>query len=295
MKKSMGIDMTNIRGLVGDITESNLKYVDYYCSENFGIFIPSVGFCEYAIMPQHTHPAYSFILFFSEEQSITPVKVKMLPEHYLVSAMAPGVPHEEKEADNFTRYIAILISKELFETTYSNYSSKQPEQYCWNQFQVGHDIMIYLKEYMSEYDSKLPGYQDVLEALARTITHQLIRSILRITNKADYIIEKFEIERIVEYMYQHFGEKLTITALAKMVKMSESHFIRIFKKETGQSPMDFLMRVRINKAKKLLRSRSKNITEVSLQCGFSSTSHFSSSFTKHTGITPSNYQKSYAL
>ncbi|MTI81103.1 MAG: helix-turn-helix domain-containing protein [Firmicutes bacterium] len=291
----MGIDMTNIRGLVGDITESNLKYVDYYCSENFGIFIPSVGFCEYAIMPQHTHPAYSFILFFSEEQSITPVKVKMLPEHYLVSAMAPGVPHEEKEADNFTRYIAILISKELFETTYSNYSSKQPEQYCWNQFQVGHDIMIYLKEYMSEYDSKLPGYQDVLEALARTITHQLIRSILRITNKADYIIEKFEIERIVEYMYQHFGEKLTITALAKMVKMSESHFIRIFKKETGQSPMDFLMRVRINKAKKLLRSRSKNITEVSLQCGFSSTSHFSSSFTKHTGITPSNYQKSYAL
>lgn len=46
------------------ISESDLKYVDYYVSENFAIFIPSVGFCEYAIMPQHTHPAYSFILFF---------------------------------------------------------------------------------------------------------------------------------------------------------------------------------------------------------------------------------------
>ncbi|MDA8212033.1 MAG: AraC family transcriptional regulator [Clostridia bacterium] len=154
--------------------------------------------------------------------------------------------------------------------------------------------MIYLKKFMSEYENKLPGYQHVLGALATTITHQIIRSILRITNKVDFITDKFEIERTLEFMYQHFGEKLTLTALAQIAKMSESHFIRIFKKETGLSPMEFLIRVRIDKAKKLLRSGTKNITEVSLQCGFSSTSHFSSSFTKHTGITPSDYQNSYA-
>ncbi|MDA8212034.1 MAG: hypothetical protein M0021_09175 [Clostridia bacterium] len=47
MKKITAKDMTNIQKLVGDIRESNLKYVDYCVSENFGIFIPSVGFCEY--------------------------------------------------------------------------------------------------------------------------------------------------------------------------------------------------------------------------------------------------------
>lgn len=293
MKKIKAEDMTNIRKLVGDITESNLKYVDYYVSENFGIFIPSVGFCEYAIMPQHTHPAYSFTLFFSKRQSIIPVKIKVLPEHYLVTAMAPNVPHEEKETDTFTRYMAIFVSQELYETIYKNYSSTSPEQYCWDQFLVGHEMMTYLKKFMSEYENKLPGFQNVLEALATTISHQIVRSILKITMKVDFVTDKFEIERTVEFIYQHFGAKLTISDLAQIASMSESHFIRVFKKETGYSPMEFLIRVRIDKAKKLLRSGTKNITEVSLQCGFSSTSHFSSSFTKHTGVTPSEYQNSY--
>lgn len=81
---------------------------------------------------------------------------------------------------------------------------------------------------MSEYENKLPDYQHVLGALATTITHQIIRRILKIINKVDFITDKFEIERTLEFMYQHFGEKLTITALAQIAKMSESHFIRIF-------------------------------------------------------------------
>ncbi len=96
MKKKTKTDMTNIQKLVGDISESNLKHVDYYVSDNFGIFIPSVGFCEYAIMPRHTHPGYYFVLFFSQEQSITPVKIEILPEHYLVTVMAPGMPMKKK-------------------------------------------------------------------------------------------------------------------------------------------------------------------------------------------------------
>jgi len=72
---------------------------------------------------------------------------------------------------------------------------------------VGHEIQTDLKKFMSEYENKLPGYQQVLGALAITVTHQIIRSILKIVNKADFIIEKLEIERTVNYMYQHFGEK----------------------------------------------------------------------------------------
>ena len=65
-----GNSLQMIQNLVGDISESNLKYVDCYISDELGLFIPSVGFCEYAIIPQHTHPAYSFVLFFSKEQNI---------------------------------------------------------------------------------------------------------------------------------------------------------------------------------------------------------------------------------
>lgn len=280
-----------VQNLVGEIAESHLKYVDYYVSEGFGIFIPTVGFCEYAIMPQHTHPSYSFVLFFSKEQDVFPPKIEIKPNHYLITSISPLVPHEEKKTDMFTRYIVIFISEELYKQQYQAYSDKEPEKYLFDQYLIEHDIMHYLKKFMSEYESNSPGKSEVLNALGCIITNQLIRGMLNVDIKNNMIIDKFEIEKIIEYMHQHFGDKLSNATLAKMIDMSESHFIRTFKKETGMSPMGYLMKIRIDKAKKLLQSGEKNITEVSLICGFNSTSHFSSSFTKYMGMTPSEYQK----
>lgn len=293
MSKDAANELAKIHRLVGEISEDDLRDVDYYVSEHLGIFIPSVGFCKYAIKAQHTHPAYSFILFFSKEQRIIHVNVELPAGHYLATAIAPGLPHEEEKTDFFTRYIAILISRELFEKLYANYCSTVPEQYNWEQFVIEREIMIYIKKFMSEYENSIAGSENVLEAIAIMITHQLIRSLLKIENKVDFITEKFEIEKSIEYIHQCFGKKLTVAKLAKLANMSESHFIRIFKKETGLAPMEFLIKTRIDKARKLLRNRTRTITEVSLQCGFSSTSHFSSSFAKHMGISPSEYQNDY--
>lgn len=90
-------DMKNIQSLVGSsITESNLKHVDVYISEKLGIFIPSTGFCEYAIKYNHTHPSYSFIIFFSENQNIIDLKTQVPENYYLISAMSPEIGPEEK-------------------------------------------------------------------------------------------------------------------------------------------------------------------------------------------------------
>ena len=291
--KTADNDIGRIQKLVGGITLSNLKYVDYYVGRHLGIFIPSVGFCEYAIMPQHTHPAYSFILYFSEEQSFVPVEIPMQDEHYLCTALSPGVPHEEKESDDFTRYIAIMIAQDFFDDQYSQYSKHPPEQYIWKQFLVEQDIMHYLKKFMTEYEERTSGSDTVLEAVAALTTHQLIRNILNIKAAREFVAERFEIQKTLEFMLQNYGKKIAVKDMAKLANMSESNYIRLFKKEAGMAPMEYLIKLRLDKAKKLLRTGSKTITEISLQCGFSSTSHFSSSFSKHLGITPSEYQNSY--
>ena len=108
-------ELEKIRNLVGDITEENLRNVDCYVSEHIGIFIPSVGYCDYAITPRHTHPAYSFVIFFSENQPLVKPKIELTENDYLMVAMSPDIPHEEKEEEVFTRYAAILISKEIYD------------------------------------------------------------------------------------------------------------------------------------------------------------------------------------
>lgn len=283
-------DLKKTQELIGCVTESNLKYVDSYVSNHLGIFIPSVGFCEYAITPQHTHPTYSFLLFVTKEQNLVSVKVNVQPKQILAVAFSPDIPHEEAQTEQFTRYIAICIEKKFYEEIYRKFNDKVPSEQLWEQFAVSRKIMIYINSFLNECESKLAGHNDILDALATIITHSLIRAQLSVAPGKSIIYEKFEIQKVVEYMQQNFGKKLTIKSLAQMVTMSESNFIRLFKKETGLSPMDFLIKLRIEKAKKLLRAGSLNITEVSLQCGFSSTSHFSTSFTKHTGVKPSEFQ-----
>lgn len=198
--KTFNNDMQIIQKLVGGITSSNLKYVDYYVERHLGIFIPSVGFCEYAVMPQHTHPSYSFILYFSPEQSFVPIELAMHDEHYLGTALSPGVPHEEKKGDSFTRYIAIMITREFYESQYSQYSDQPPEQYIWKQFLLEQDIMHYLKKFMTEYQENTPASNTVMDALAGLITHQIIRNILNIRGSGKVVAERLEIEKTIEFM-----------------------------------------------------------------------------------------------
>ncbi len=219
-------DMQKIQNLVGNITEIHLKYIDCYVAEQLGIFIPSVSFCEYAIIPQHTHPAYSFVLFFSPEQSIVPVQIPVHAEHYFCVALSPFVPHEEEQTESFRRYVAIFIDKDFFEAQFSIYGSEPPAHYLWEQFLIEQDIMFYVKQFMSEYENKLSGSQNVLTALTSVITHQIIRNLLDIHYPINYITERFDIESTIEYMHQHYGDKLSVKQLANVAKMSESNFIR---------------------------------------------------------------------
>ncbi|KMT22355.1 helix-turn-helix domain-containing protein [Clostridium cylindrosporum] len=285
-------DFQNVIDLVGLVSKDNLRYVDYYAEAGFGIFMPTVGFCEYAITKAHTHPAYSFIIYFDYSKGIVPCNVDIKEGEYLVQAISPDFPHEEEEGDRFNRYIAIFISKDFYEKEYKHYSNSRA-MYMFNSFTVSKNIMLHIEKYINEYEAFTPARGDMLVHISSIIVHELIRGVLKLKSKDEVSIKRVEIEKIVNYMHQYFCEKITISKLAALCNMSESGFNKVFKEELLTSPMDYLINIRIEKAKKLLRSRSKSITEIALECGFNSLSHFSSCFTKNTSTTPREYINTY--
>lgn len=279
--------------LVGNITEENLKYVDSYISEKLSIFIPSVGFCEYAIQSNHTHPSYSFIIAFSEENLLIKPRIKFKEGYHYALAMSPNFSHEENTENGFTRYMAIFINKEFFEEIYKKYD-KTINEYRWKQFLVPKEIMMYLKKFMAENEEKKNEYKEIQNALAFIITNEIVRALINSDIGCKVIKEETSIEKAINYMHQNFENKITVKKLANVCNMSESYFIKCFKEETGKSPIEYLINIRLNKARKLLRDSNLSITEISLKCGFYSNSHFSSCFLRKNKITPSKYRNLYS-
>ncbi|WP_053984485.1 helix-turn-helix transcriptional regulator [Niameybacter massiliensis] len=98
------------------------------------------------------------------------------------------------------------------------------------------------------------------------------------------------VDHAIEYMKVHFKEPITLEDLAYQVTLSPYYFTRLFKKETGRTPYDYLITLRINQSKYLLKSTSMLVKEIAFEVGFNSESNFMSSFKKVTGYTPTAFR-----
>ena len=97
----------------------------------------------------------------------------------------------------------------------------------------------------------------------------------------------------VRYARRHLHRPLSIDELAKRACMSRSTFHRHFRTTFGVPPLQYVIRLRIEHARTLLHDPTRTVTDVSLDLGFSSVSHFIDTFKRHTGTTPKAYQQSH--
>lgn len=96
-----------------------------------------------------------------------------------------------------------------------------------------------------------------------------------------------------QYMDENFDQGITVSEAASYVFLSQGYFTRAFRDDTGISPMNYLLKKRIEKACKLLQNNEIKVSAISLQSGFSSPQRFNVAFRKQMGMTPMEYRKKY--
>jgi len=97
------------------------------------------------------------------------------------------------------------------------------------------------------------------------------------------------VERTKEYIRNHFAEEISIRELTKISGLSAFHLIRIFHRDVGRSPHEYLVNVRIEHTKHLL-IRGCPIIEIAQETGFADQSHFTRCFKMIVGITPGAFR-----
>jgi AraC family transcriptional regulator len=209
----------------------------------------------------------------------------------------------EAKWDNPTQCIALSISKEMIENTFNMLNEKFSEKVLTHEW--GLDLSYF----------HLINTQDLSEIINRFIKigvkegsreKDLIASlalkelIIRLSQtQAREILEKTykelasgnRLAHVVDYIKKNIRENLTLEELAGQSCMSKSHFLRTFKLELGQTPMDFVLKERLKLARQYLLIGGFQIQEVSVMSGFNNITYFIRAFKTEYGFTPKVFQK----
>jgi transcriptional regulator GlxA family with amidase domain len=159
--------------------------------------------------------------------------------------------------------------------------------YCSGAYNASIDLSIYLVE-------KFYGQEIALQT-AKVLVHDIGRS-----SQAPYTTFKFQrshndetilaTQRIME---ENFLQHMDVEKMASDLGLGRRTFERRFKAATGDTPLFYFQRVRVEKAKKILETERKTLDEISFAVGYEDASFFKKVFIKHTGLKPTEYRSKF--
>jgi AraC family transcriptional regulator len=269
------------------------KKVDIYMDADLSITIPRSGI-DFLEKAQHVHDSYEFIIPCSAATHIYIEKSHCCGEKGKIYPMNSGQAHGPYNRMLNNRLIAINVGSEFMnEVTYMVYGKSNV---CFKQgnYTFGYDLRALVKGFIEEYSNALPGRNLVLKSLSTQIAVHLLRQIdHNMPSKGSYdcVTRKGNIDDAIEYIRNSYDGEYTLDEAARIAHLSPYYFIKAFKACTGKTPYEYLMGLRIQKAKELLGLKNMNVTETCFLCGFNNPSNFTTYFKRKVGMTPSEYKR----
>src|SRR5215468_10615684 len=101
------------------------------------------------------------------------------------------------------------------------------------------------------------------------------------------------LRRVAELVHTKIEEELSINEMAESVGLSAAHFSQMFRRSTGESPHQFVLRQRVERAKEMLRTTGMRILDVAIACGFKTQQHFARVFRRMSGASPTEYRHEF--
>jgi len=155
------------------------------------------------------------------------------------------------------------------------------------------DLLETTAKLKSQAERQDIGQRSYGQALSVVLAHELAR-LNNGTVSGNNIrggLAGWQKNQVRDYIEEHLDDDVSLVTLAELAHLSPFHFARAFKQSFELPPHRYLTLRRIERAKELLGQRELSVTQIGLDVGFSETSAFSSTFRKHTGVTPTDFRR----
>ncbi len=103
-------------------------------------------------------------------------------------------------------------------------------------------------------------------------------------------LPNYKLKKAIAYIHEHLDQSLTLAQLSSVVEISPHYFATLFKQSTGFAPHQYIVKCRINLAKRLLARQNLTLVEICQQVGFQNQSHFTRVFRQYTATTPKAFR-----
>jgi AraC family transcriptional regulator len=133
---------------------------------------------------------------------------------------------------------------------------------------------------------------------AESLTNTLILYLLRHYSTGRVVRElssshltPAQLRGVDEFIHAHLDQRISLADLANCVHLSVPHFARMFRTTTHRPPYQYVLELRLERARILLETTRLPLAEVAYRCGFSSQSHFTTHFTRYVGVSPARFAR----
>lgn len=237
----------------------------------------------------HSHNAYQWycVIYGGVDHSVDGQVYSLSPEESLL--IPPGVMRSPCARDKAPAYLFAVFENH----------GLQIDPMCGRVLPTPRDLLPDLHALARELRRPEANTHEMVEALLVRLLIGLGRVVAQEeranparTSALNILPQQEVVERVEAFMRRNIQQDLSRQELADLVHLSPAHLARIFQQATGRTLISRLLELRMGQAKQLLLNSTLSITEVSLQVGYHSFSHFSRAFKEAVGVSPSDYRRS---
>lgn len=153
------------------------------------------------------------------------------------------------------------------------------------------ELVLELRAEACRAEGHNAGYARALAAaLAARIVRRYATDRLRVPERPGGLTVP-ALRAVVRFIQEHDGEDISLARLAATANLSACHFARMFKQSTGMPPHQYVLRCRVARAQRILKSQAASLAEVAALAGFCDQGHMTRSFRQFLGLTPGAYAK----